>query len=654
MDMRHHRLGLGAVVDLLERVHDFVLAEWTAVELVDALIDHHAGLLLHELRELTGVVLLDRHDALRRTEDRADGFRGERPHEPALQEVDLLPLRLEVPQRVEDRALRRAPGEDGEVGAFRPVQEVLLLLRHRLLQQLQLVHALVHHRDAHLDALGDVTIGVVLVAGDPVAATRDAGTRSRGDPILRERVAEIFLHVREIHLPVAIPVVAGLATRVVWPLRVHGRPLAAGEDLTAVNIWPAEFELVDRRIDRRELLVGQHDDRHLVPLGPVEGGERVLVALTQVAGRDDHVRELALRWVQRELEVTLLLPRGHAGRGAAALVHDQHGPGAFGDRREANSLDHEGEAGTARGGGCAYAHVRGADGHVDRGDLVLALDHEQVVLALLPLEVDALVGRGRDGVVGLERAARLELRDRVDLVALREDARLRLAAGLECVWELLRVLVLLYMLEGELRGPHVQLANLRALALELGADDFGDEIEWVIAERERRAQADRVLHDLIPPRLLALTDLFERLLDDLHKGHRVEAQIRTLGSGRVEADLTVEDHASTLVDLAEVSVVRGPAAVVAVAGEGLLVQRNEDVGLVLVRAHVLVVDANAIEGVLAHDVRVVFDVRVDAEARSGAGFGEHFGGCVDPTTLGAADHPGQSVLLHFGMTIVRS
>src|SRR2546428_12296545 len=287
------------------------------------------------------------------------------------------------------------------------------------------------------------------------------------------------------------------------------------------------------------------------------------------------MREVALRRVQRELQVALLLPRRHARGRAAALVHDQHRAGAFGDRTEADALDHQPEARATGGGRCAHAHVRGADGHVDRADLVLALHHEQVVLALLPLEVDALVGRGRDGVVGLERAARLELRDRVDLVALREDARLRLAAGLERVWELLRVLVLLYMLEGELRGPHVQLANLRALALELGADDFGDEIEWVIAERERRAQADRVLHDLIPPRLLALTDLFERLLDDLHKGHRVEAQIRTLGSGRVEADLTVEDHASTLVDLAEVSVVRGPAAVAASDGRGCPGHRTE-------------------------------------------------------------------------------
>src|SRR5207253_9495143 len=101
---------LGAVVDLRERIRDLVLAERTAVELVDALIDHHAGLLLHELRELTAVVLLDGHDALRCTEDRADRLRREWTHEAALQEVDLLRLRLEGLVRVVDGGLRRAPG----------------------------------------------------------------------------------------------------------------------------------------------------------------------------------------------------------------------------------------------------------------------------------------------------------------------------------------------------------------------------------------------------------------------------------------------------------------------------------------------------------------------------------------------------------------
>lgn len=68
----------------------------------------------------------------------------------------------------------------------------------------------------------------------------------------------------------------------------------------------------------------------------------------------------------------------------------------------------------------------------------------------------------------------------MDLVALREQARFRLAAGLERVREILRALVLLHVLERELRGAHVQLADLGALALELRADDLGDEVEGVL------------------------------------------------------------------------------------------------------------------------------------------------------------------------------
>src|SRR5436309_15884598 len=95
MDMGHHRLCLGAVVDLRERIRDLVLAERTAVEPVDALIDHHAGLLLHVLRELSAVVLFVGHDALRRTEYRADRLRRDWTHEPAMPEVEHLTMRLE-------------------------------------------------------------------------------------------------------------------------------------------------------------------------------------------------------------------------------------------------------------------------------------------------------------------------------------------------------------------------------------------------------------------------------------------------------------------------------------------------------------------------------------------------------------------------------
>ena len=226
--------------------------------------------------------------------------------------------------------------------------------------------------------------------------------------------------------------------------------------------------------------------------------------------------------------------------------------------------------------------MRRADGHVDRADLVLALHDEQGVVALLPLEEDALVRRRRDGVVGLERAAGLELGDGVDLVALRQDPCRGFLAGLERVGEVLRALVLLHVLERELRGAHVELADLGALALELRADDLGDEVEGVLAERERRAETDCVLHDFVSARLFAFADFLERLLDDLHERHRVEAKVRSIRRGGVESDLVVEDDAAAVVDLGEMAVMRRPAAMVAVAGEGLQIECNEDVGLVLI------------------------------------------------------------------------
>src|SRR6266581_6299666 len=118
--------------------------------------------------------------------DVADTLRRERPHQAALQEVHLLALRLEHLERVEDRSLRRAPPEHGELSVLGPVKEELLLLGNRALRELQLTHALFHHGDAHLDAFGDVSVRVVLVARDPVAATLDARTRTRRDAVLRE------------------------------------------------------------------------------------------------------------------------------------------------------------------------------------------------------------------------------------------------------------------------------------------------------------------------------------------------------------------------------------------------------------------------------------------------------------------------------------
>ena len=142
--------------------------------------------------------------------------------------------------------------------------------------------------------------------------------------------------------------------------------------------------------------------------------------------------------------------------------------------------------------------------------------------------------------------------------------------------------MLLHVLERQTRRAHVQLPDLGALALELAADDLGDEVERVVAERERCAEADRILHDLVAPRLFALADLFERLLDDLHERDRVEAQVGAAAVLRLELDLAVVDDPAALVDLVQVAEVGRPAAMMSVTGERFVIERDEDVGRVAV------------------------------------------------------------------------
>jgi len=127
---------------------------------------------------------------------------------------------------------------------------------------------------------------------------------------------------------------------------------------------------------------------------------------------------------------------------------------------------------------------------------------------------------------------------------------------------------------------------------------------------------------------------------------RIEAQVLALCLGGIELDLAVVDDSAAVIQLLEMAEVRGPTAMIAVAGERLVIERDEDVGLVAIGADVLVVHAHSVERVLAHDVRVVFDVRVDTKACSGAGLCEYLGGGIDTAALGTADHPGQPILLH--------
>src|SRR5438445_607764 len=93
--------------------------------------------------------------------------------------------------------------------------------------------------------------------------------------------------------------------------------------------------------------------------------------LVDVAGRDDDVREVPVRGMQRELQIRLLGTGGKAGAGPTALPEEDDRAGSLGDGGEAEAFRHQRKPGAGSRGGGPHAHVRRADRHVDAGDLVL-------------------------------------------------------------------------------------------------------------------------------------------------------------------------------------------------------------------------------------------------------------------------------------------
>ena len=236
--MRHHLFRGPAGEDRAELADELILAERPSIGLEDPLLDLDAGVLANDRAELAGVVLLDEDEPLGLREVRRDVVHRERLHQPDLEEVHLLALFREDRDRVLDRALRRTPAHDRQIGIRRPPELAALVGGDGLEQQGKLAHALVHHRGAHLDALGDVPVGVVLVRGAPEAAALHARPRARRDAIRGEGVTEVLLHVS-----VTVPVAVRVRPDEAFAVLRDRRPLAAGERLA----WPLARTVIYRR-----------------------------------------------------------------------------------------------------------------------------------------------------------------------------------------------------------------------------------------------------------------------------------------------------------------------------------------------------------------------------------------------------------------------
>src|SRR5207245_3072097 len=120
-------------------------------------------------------------------QDLRDVGGGERPHHAYLQKIHATALGLDLGHGIQEEALGATPPHQGEVCGRRSVQLELEWSRDLLSGGLELRHPLAHHRNSVVDALCDMSLRAMLVAGGredparrsgegPAAAAISAGT----------------------------------------------------------------------------------------------------------------------------------------------------------------------------------------------------------------------------------------------------------------------------------------------------------------------------------------------------------------------------------------------------------------------------------------------------------------------------------------------
>src|SRR5439155_7658663 len=152
-------------------------------------------------------------------------------------------------------------------GSIDPEPEVL---RDLSASELVLLETLLHHGHAHAHTLGDVAVGVVLVGRGPELTARETWAAPRRDAAVGDRIAQI-----------AVLLAVGLVSR------------------AAIDFHELGLELIHRPERRGEVLVGEHEDGHLVALGPVECHRRQAEALLLVYGSSGDVAEGAVGRMHR-------------------------------------------------------------------------------------------------------------------------------------------------------------------------------------------------------------------------------------------------------------------------------------------------------------------------------------------------------------------
>jgi hypothetical protein len=228
----------------------------------------------------------------------------------------------------------------------------------------------------------------------------------------------------------------------------------------------------------------------------VEGEDGRRVAVAHLGRGDDHARRVAVRAVDRQVEVALLGLGRQAGARAAALgIHDDDGN--LRHRGHAERLGHQREAGARRRGHRLDARPRCTEAGIDRGDFVLALQERAADDRQLRRQFLHDVGRRGDRVAAVEAAARAD-RARHDGVIAVHNQAVAIAARLgEAEAEAIRLHQAARVVVARIEGVEVALQQFGALAELLGDRLFGNRL--IEAEEfGDRADDDDVLAALRP------------------------------------------------------------------------------------------------------------------------------------------------------------
>ena len=292
------------------------------------------------------------------------------------------------------------PGQEWKSAALRSVGRSKTVLVHRLGQLLQRRRRERPERDGpdHADPFALVAEALDGALGDTRA---DAVGHDDHLGVVGEvgLVADlVLLHEAELALELPVLLLLELGVEDQGVDRLGGPAFGAGDGPGLLVVRrPHETVEVDRLHHLAEDAVAEDDDRVAVLVRQVEGERHDLRQLLHRRGREDDGAVVAVTAAARGLEVVRLGPGDAPHTGAAAHDVDDDG-GQLVGHQVGDALLLEAHAGAARRRHGARSGRRGAEHHVDGGDLALRLDEHAADARQAPGHVLGDLVLGRDGV----------------------------------------------------------------------------------------------------------------------------------------------------------------------------------------------------------------------------------------------------------------